>query len=700
MIKDPDLRLLDWSEEQAKLLPELPSLGIKYSSEETRFRLYAPTAEAVSVLLYPLPENIPAHSQESYLAAVRESSDYQAFLAEPNCHNYHHLLMLLTDYSSLSRTITQAQRQPLKKLDNGLWELVLEGEFFGWRYNYELRYESGRLVRSQDPYAKILSTNGRYGVIADVLSLDILPSLKLEERGQDSLNQGSAASSKLPLDYNQSLEAIIYEGHIRDFSIRPNINFEFPGTYLAWTERGLKNSAGQAVGLDHLLKLGITHLEFLPIYNIATLDEEAPRGFNEQYNWGYDPAHYFAVEGLYSTKPADPFRRILELKFLCWSLRRAGIKVIMDVVFNHVYDYHSHPLELCSPGSCFRLNGDGEPHNGSFCGSETKSESPYFRRYMLDCLSYWAENFKLGGFRFDLMGLHDVPSMQMVREKLDQIDPEIIILGEGWIMGNHPADVQPSNEQNACLLPGIAFFNDSFRELMRGNAQQIDYNSLLSGQAPSDVVWNMYNSLMGGRFVKDFGSPNQNVLYLECHDNHSLYDLLKLKLKDLSESELAERLALGFFVQSLGHGLLFIHAGQDFARTKHGIDNSYNSPDEINAIDWERLAEFKELSEKFKELIEYRKQRAILKLSDPWLLGEKNKLIVADHNRLIYSAKFAQKELCLINFRPESWPLVLPPAYRLSISSLLSGEIKAVESKDSTAVELPPFCGAVFTALD
>ncbi len=670
-------------------------LGIAHSARATRFRLYAPQAETVTLLLAAPPA--PQISQEEYLGAALESPLYQDFVEKPRVEAFAALLEMLPDYSELSEVCEYHEVHALERQADGVFQLTLPGNYFAWRYRYRLGFPEGRTVETVDPYAKLTAGNGQAGVIADAEGLDL------------PIERPELQSRNLARD-------LIYELHVRDFSIRPNTVFQYPGTFLAFCEEGVENSEGQAVGLAHLRGLGVTHLELLPIYQTATLDECSDLSFNRQYNWGYDPAHYFAIEGAYSTAPRDPFRRLLELKFMTAYLRQQGIAVVMDVVFNHVYDILEHPLELTEPGQCFRFTEEGVPHDGSYCGNETCSENPYYRRYMRDCLVYWQEQFGLGGFRFDLMGLHDVESLEWIARELLSREPELLLFGEGWVMGNHPEGILPANEQNARKMPHFGFFNDSFRDLVRG-ALSFDTAPSLEGRSgrqssgeprhqllttePLADSWTLYNNLLGAQHVKPWLTARQNIAYLACHDNRTLRDRIMHGNPDLSPEELKERLSLGQLLLSLCHGRLFLHGGQDFARSKGGIDNSYNQPDVINALDWTELSQQGELQAKLQSMMTFRRKRESMEIENLASLATLYRLEIADPGRLAYQLREsllgegAVHLLVLINLSPEPWRLEPVPGYTLRLDSALGPS--SDKKGGSSHWILPPWTGRVYT---
>ncbi|MDO5738371.1 MAG: hypothetical protein Q4P65_03880 [Eubacteriales bacterium] len=636
-----DSRLVAKSRAKFAIL-NCPPLGLDYHLEHCSFRLYSAEATKVELLLFP---KVIAASQAEYLARATNSSQYQSFLEQPTGANFAKLIAKLEPYPMAEPQAPEIHL--LKELEAGYFCLDLPGEHFSRPYLYRLSFPQGESKLTIDPYAKLTFLNGRYGVVGSAEDMDLpCPNLIPFEREKSS----------------------ILELNVRDFSIRPNAKFKFPGTFLALTEEGLTNSSGEKIGLDHIRELGVSLLQLLPIFQSATLDELGDVSFNSQFNWGYDPLNYFAVQGLFSSQPKDPFCRILELKFLSHFLASRGLGLSMDVVYNHVYDLSQHSLELTNPGLCFRYTEDGMPHNGSFCGNETKSENEIFRRYFLDSLLYWQKNFELAAFRFDLMGLHDVDSMNLIADELKSRDPEIKLYGEGWIMGNHPEGVLPANETEASSLPAYAFFNDSFRNLGRALLSEPEGILEADDEEYNARIWHLYNSLIGGQHVKSFVSASQNLCYLECHDNLTLTDLIQIKNAEIEDRELSERLSLALFLVCFAQGLPFFHLGQEFARSKQQIDNSYNASDEINALDWESLTKFKRISEKLAEFLKFRNSRLSYDEFNFQEINHRYKLLIADPKILAYELQNAGPDgaenlLFVINFQASELQVELPTNY-------------------------------------
>ncbi|MDO5033450.1 MAG: type I pullulanase [Eubacteriales bacterium] len=526
----------------------------------------------------------------------------------------------------------------------GLWTLDLQGDFALQDYSYLLTFPDGRVQEAADPYAVATRANGRPAVLLD-------PSLYYpvgwrEERSPSYVPQGDIA---------------IYEIHIRDLTIGPDNGIYHKGKFLGLTEPDTHTSSGQPSGLAYLQSLGVSHIQIMPCFDFATVDEAGNLSFNAQYNWGYDPQNYNVLEGSYSSQPQDPTSRIIEFKSLVQTLHKAGFKVIMDVVYNHVYDLALSPLQQAVPGYYFRLQQDGNPCNGTGCGNETASEQTMFRKYMVDSLTYWASHYQIDGFRFDLMGIHDVPTMQAIRQALDAIDPGIIILGEGWQMGAHPAGQLAADQRQAQELPGIRFFNDQFRDALRGSNFGQGAPGFLSGDTSLEKTWQVYKNIQGQPDHGYYLDASQSVIYSECHDNATLFDKIRQTLGDISREESTKRQALALSIQALSFGTLFFHAGQEFMRTKRGLDNTYNAPDEINMLDYEQAALYPDLGRLFRHLLALRRRLSIFSLTSyEEIQASLETYEIAEGHIAYLLHSEGQTYLIAHNAQTEAWQLNLP----------------------------------------
>lgn len=499
------------------------------------------------------------------------------------------------------------------KQDKGVWVYTLSGDLHKQYYTYEVTV-GGKTVEVVDPYARAVGTNGKRGMIIDLS--------RTNPSGWEIDSHVTVA--------NQT-DAIIYELHVRDLSMHSDSGITNKGKYKGLIESGTKNSLGQSTGLDHIKELGVTHIHLLPVYDYLSVDES--KVDIPQFNWGYDPQNYNVPEGFYSTDPSDGEVRIKEFKEMVQGLHDNDLGVIMDVVYNHLGgDGSQSNLNLIVPGYYFRMNEDGSFSNGSGCGNETASERSMMRKFMVDSVKYWAQEYNIDGFRFDLMGLHDIDTMNLIREELDKINPEIIMYGEGWTGGDTPLpESSRALKKNVANLDSrIAAFSDDIRDGLKGSvfdekavafingttndaekaAESIKFGVVASTEHPqidyslvnySDKAW--------------ANEPTQTVTYISAHDNHTLWDKIQISTPKATEFEQIRMDKFGAAVVLTSQGISFIHAGEEMLRTKGGDENSYKSSDSVNQLDWTRKDTYKEVFEYYKGLIELRKTHPAFRMS-------------------------------------------------------------------------------------
>ena len=526
-------------------------------------------------------------------------------------------------YESLYRK--EKKRHTMGKGGRGTHELIMIGDYAGTAYKYAITFPDGKVVETVDPYSYATTANGERSVILDIFNT----------------NPKKWGPRLEPIA--SPVDAIIYELHIRDFTISPTSGIANKGKFLGVVEQGTLSADGDKTGLDYLKELGVTHVQFLPMADFSTVNELKPL---EQYNWGYDPQNFNVPEGSYATNPYQPEVRILEMKEMIQGLHDAGIRVIMDVVYNHVYLPKLHALEKTVPGYYFRKNADGTLSNGTGVGNDTASERYMMRKYIIDSITYWAKNFHMDGFRFDLMGIHDVETMNEIRIALDAIDPSIIVLGEGWNLNTNLPPSEKAVQQNADRMPGVAHFNDALREAIKGS----DFNSgndtgFVTGK-PFMEGW-IATNLQGGAYYPasrgNYKTPAQMVQYVEAHDNLTLYDKLKISLPWDDEGSRMRRHLLASSFVLLSQGIPFIHAGQEFMRTKNGLENSYNAPDSINRMDWHRRFEMKQAVDYMKGLIALRKREPLFRLRTIDDVKGHMNILKADYQIVVYQLEDTEK---------------------------------------------------------
>ena len=476
----------------------------------------------------------------------------------------------------------------LEYIGTGVWEINLIGDYECAKYTLYVRvFDEFKCIK--DPYALSSSANAKYNYIVDK-------------------NKFYKMKYKKPISTGMYTDNIIYEASIRDFTFY--LNDDLKGTY----EGLIKNEKEKyldSTGLDYIKSLGITHLQLLPTFDFEEVDDLKK---NSKYNWGYNPEQYFIPCGWYSKNPNDPYSRINELMQLIDECHKRGLRVNMDVVFNHVYKYETFAFDLLIPGYAYRVDEYGMMSNASFCGNDYASERYMCRRFILDVLKYYVNVFNVSGFRFDLMGLLDVDTMNLVYNELSKIDSTIMLYGEGWNMNNPLPIEKRASMNNHYKIPNYAFFNDRFREEVRGS--QFDKRLGFVFGKENDL-FNAYNLALGSclNYFK-FDEPTQSINYVECHDNYTFYDYSKTYLGIKDEGEILDRARLALSLVVLSEGIPFIHAGEEFLRTKQGVENSYNTKDEVNMIDYNRRDKYLSLVNTLRYLISLRKEYLCFRYSN------------------------------------------------------------------------------------
>ncbi len=493
----------------------------------------------------------------------------------------------------------------LQMSGNGVWMTVLNGDYDGKFYTLKIN-DGEWLEEMPDIYAKCVGVNGLKGMIYS----------------PQKTNPEEWENDKGP-NISEFTDAIIYETHVRDFSIAPNSGMVNKGKYLAFTEQDTKTGNGISTGLAHLKELGITHVHLLPVSDFFTVDEEKPF---EKYNWGYDPQNFDALEGSYSSDPFDGRTRIKEFKKLVQALHSAGIGVIIDVVYNHTYFAKESVFNQAVPGYFYRQKPDGSFSNASGCGNELATERYMVRKFIIDSLKFWIKEYHIDGFRFDLLGIYDLDTVNAIRIELNKLKPGILLYGEGWA-----GDVSPMPEnlraikKNVSQIPGVAVFNDDLRDALRGNHGIKKSKGFVSGLDLREeaVKFGVIAATNHPQVVYEYvesskkswaSEPDQCINYVSCHDNYTLWDKLQLSLPKASDTEMRKMMKLAGAIILTAQGVPFLHAGVDFCRTKDGNSNSYKSPDSVNQIDWQRKEKYFDVFEYYKKLIQLRKNHPAFRI--------------------------------------------------------------------------------------
>ena len=529
-------------------------LGSTWTKEATTFRVWAPTADAVSVKLYK---------------------------------------------GGTAGNNNLIEKVEMKADVNGTWVATKEGDLNGVFYTYEVEID-GEKTEACDPYAKTTGVNGDRAMVID-----------MESTNPEGWDKDKNPNANLTIN-----DAVIYELHIRDLGTDENSGIENVGKFLSLTEHGTTTPNGIKTGIDHIKDLGITHLHILPMYDYGSVNE-----MNEgQFNWGYDPKNYNVPEGSYATDAFDGSVRVNEAKRMVQSLHNDGISVIMDVVYNHVYDAGSFCFNKIVPGYFSRINPNGSYSNGSGCGNDTASERAMVKKYIVDSVVYWADEYHIDGFRFDLVGLIDTITINEIMEEVHKIRPDVIFYGEGWTMSTDVTKdgYDMTTQTNSQKVPGFSFFNDTIRDALKGSVFEETGKGYVQGAVGNaDTIEQCFYGL--ARWCK---TPAQTINYASCHDNNTLWDRLQASRKDASKEDLIKMNNLTAAIYMLSQGTPFIHAGEEMLRTKVNEDgsfnhNSYNSSDAVNSIKWSTLedATYMDVVNYYKGLIAFRQAHGALRMT-------------------------------------------------------------------------------------
>ncbi len=503
-------------------------LGALYSKERTIWKLWAPLASKVSLILF--------------------------------------------EANGSAKTLYE-----MKRGEKGVYSIELDGDFNLRKYLYAVTNNEVTSF-SIDPYGLSSTANAKESVVIDKIGL-----------------RKDLSKSSLPKIHEN--EQVIYEANVRDLTIDSNSSIKHKGLYLGLTEKGAKTKGGNPVGLDYLSYLGVTHLQLQPLNDFGSVDETKPF---EQYNWGYDPIQYFAPEGSYSSDASNPLARINELQEMIKTIHEAGIRVVLDVVYNHVYEYLTTSFEKIVPNYYFRKDFKGRMSNSSGCGDDFASERPMVRKLIVDACTFWADFYQIDGYRFDLMGLIDVETIRKIEEETKKIDSDFIIYGEGWDMFI-PSKALGTNMNNAFFVPNVGFFNDCFRDNVKsfcaGDLSKKD--AFIFSFLGSNHNWGFFNA--------KFADARQSINYVECHDNAAYFDFLS-RYFSYSDDEKLEVVKFALTCVIFSFGKPFIHMGQEIGQSKFMNENTYNAGDIYNKLSDNLLDERFEMSQYCRGAILTRKE--------------------------------------------------------------------------------------------
>ena len=488
----------------------------------------------------------------------------------------------------------------MKRTGADQWTADIPGDLKGLFYTFQVQTGKKAMQETPGVFAKAVAVNGRRAAIVD-----------MGETNPEGWDNDRRPLTKSPVDL------VIYEMHHRDFSISPTSGLKNKGKFLALTE---------PKAVYYLKNLGVNAVHLLPSFDYASVDESKPDV--PQYNWGYDPLNYNVPEGSYSTDASCPVARIREFKQMVQALHKAGIRVILDVVYNHTFNIEESNFNLTYPGYYFRTTANGKISDGSGCGNETASEKPLMRQFMIESVLYWAKEYHIDGFRFDLMGIHDIETMNLIRKALDEVDPNIYMYGEGWSAGTcaYPEE-KLAMKANTRQLDRIGAFCDDMRDAIRGPFND-DHKAAFLGAIPGNEESIRFGiagcidhpqidmSKVNYSKAPWANSPAQMISYISCHDDMCVVDRLKASIPGITTDELIRLDLLGQTMVFTSQGVPFIYAGEEVLRDKKGVHNSYKSPDSINAIDWTNKDRYPQVFDYYRGLMELRRNHPAFRMAD------------------------------------------------------------------------------------
>ena len=507
------------------------------------------------------------------------------------------------------------QTHHMKLGDDGTWHVDVNEDLKGKFYAFNVKMQDEWLGDTPGLFAKAVGINGHRGAIIDMVQT----------------NPTGWENDRKPA-LRSVADVVVYEMHHRDFSIDASSGIEHKGQFLALTEQGTRSPEGLATGIDHLKELGVTHVHLLPSYDYASIDEHTFK--DSHYNWGYDPQNYNVPDGSYATDPTQPVTRIMEFKQMVQALHQAGIRVVLDVVYNHTYNASTSAFEKTVPGYFYRMKPDGTFANGSGCGNETASNRPMMRKFMVESVLYWMREYHLDGFRFDLMGIHDIATMNEIRQEAQKLDPQVLIYGEGWAAETpqYAAD-SLAMKANIARMPGIAAFCDEMRDGLRGPWDDDKKGAFLAGFPGHEesIKFGIVGAISHPQVKMDevnysnkawAQEPVQMMSYVSCHDDMCLVDRLRTSVTDLKGNDLEKLDMLAQTAVLTSQGIPFIFAGEEVMRDKKFVHNSFQSPDSVNAINWHNKAKYQWVFNYYKGLIAMRKHHPAFRLGSAELVRQ------------------------------------------------------------------------------
>ena len=572
----------------------------------------------------------------------------------------------------------------LQEQEGDFWTATIKGDQVGKFYTV-CSYQGGEWGQeSPGIFAKAVSVNGQKAAIVDM----------------NTTNPEGWENDQRPAMTDMT-DIVVYETHMRDFTISDQSGITNKGKFVAMTETGAKTTDGLTSGIDHLKELGITHIQILPMYDYGSVDETT-LALNK-YNWGYDPVNYNVPEGGYSTNPYDPTTRIREAKAMIQALHAAGIRVVMDVVYNHTFSVEGCALGRVVPNYFYRMNEDGTYANGSGCGNETASDKEMMRKFMVESVCYWAREYHIDGFRFDLMGIHDQETMRQIRAALDEIDPTIITYGEGWaaMAPAYPYE-QLAMKQWTYTMPRVGAFSDDIRNALIGSPFDHHRGFASGNTASRDAV--RYGLVA---YPEWSGEPMQHVSYITCHDNYCLRDRIEAAAAVETEATQLRMNKLAQTAVMVSQGMTFFYGGEELFRTKQGIENSYQSPDSINTIPWENKKLYSDLYQYYCEIIKIRRQHKGFRLGTAELV--KNHVELPETNNeglIIYRIKDLQgidtaaSLIVLLNGTAETIDAEIPQATYTVLAQDAQANANGMGTIEGGKVQVAPYSATILAEIN
>ena len=530
----------------------------------------------------------------------------------------------------------------MERTTNGVYRQKVPGDLLNYKYHYIVN-NNGVISEVNDPYAKGTSLNSEYSVVIDHDTLLKMPKVPLKT------------------SYENYVDTLIYETHIRDINEGNNNDVKNKGKYLGFVEEGRKSNGGHPAGLDYLKYLGVTHVQIQPILDFDSVDDIDTRKW---YNWGYDPISFFALEGSYSIKPEDAMSRLLEFKEMVDGLHKNDIRLVVDVVYNHIYEYENSNLEKIVPHYFFRKRRNGLLSNASGCGNDFASERKMARKMIIDSVKYLFSHFDIDGLRFDLMGLLDIETVKQAYKAAKAIKKDIMFYGEGWNMGEELPAYMRANKDNYQELKEFGFFNDAYRDIVKGpsSSYALHEKGYICGNVSyaHGLDYAFHAGVLKLTYSPMFDNANQSINYLECHDNNTLFDKLLVSNAKEEEKVMLDRVTLVNSILLLSFGVPFVHMGQEIGQSKDGLDNTYKTLG-VNNLDYRLVDERFDMVNRFRLMNILRRKLGYLKLFKAEDMQDFFEISHWDNGIYVLVAKnknvFANEKEFVIMFNPTDKPV-------------------------------------------